>query len=223
MTARHLAPLAALALLLGLLTGCGEEEMADPDAIVCSASQKIKTLGAVGEVDGAFASATLEGELTPRRVTLGMGEVEYLPAGATEPVMRSRILVFQTNLADPDGRELLINIERRISELGEDGRSFEIVERDIAEYCDVQQGELCARFGLDDSNNRELVEDKVIFPGVGGTVTFTTLSSTRLAAEWEIDLGANLQNEFDTSSGQLEGCFDAVKGPGLGENVFPLQ
>jgi len=223
MSHRRIAAVTVLVLLALLAVGCGDEEEADPNAIVCDASQKIKTLGGVGEVDGAFAGATLEGELTPRRISLGMGEVDYLPQGATEPDRRARLLVFQTNLADPGGRELLINIERRISEVGEDGRTFQIVNRDLTTYCDVQAGELCARFGLDDSANGELVEDNVIHPGVGGSITFTALSATRLAAEWDVDLGANLQNEFDTSSGDLRGCFDAVKGAGLGENVFPLE
>ena len=218
-----LAPLLIGLLALGSLAlACGDEEEVDPNAIACSSSKKLKVVGAVGDIDANFETgSTIEGQLTPRRITLDLGEVEYQPVGATEPELRSRIIVLQTNLPDPSGRELLANIELSPEQDGE--RTFNVVSRPLDTYCDVQGGELCVRFGLDQSNNQELVEDNVIHEGISGTITFTRLNSSSLAANWSIDVGPNIQNEFDMSTGTIEGCFDALIGLSQGENTFPLE
>ncbi len=213
--------LAALPLAL-LTAACGDEEAAEPDTIACSASQRLETRGGVGDVPGDLTQKTLSGLLTARRIAIDMGEVTFTPQGASEPVTRPRVLTFQTNTANPEGRELLEVLGLRADQSDGD-LSFQIVNQPDGAFCDVNNGQLCARFGLEDTPNRELTDDNIIHPATSGTLTFTQVSSTVLAASWDLDLGPNLANEFDESTGNLQGCFYATIGAGTGENTNPLQ
>lgn len=203
--------------VLSVLTygGCGDDETpTDPNAIVCNSSQALKSVGEVGEVDGAYATKTLDGLLGSREIRLSLGEVDFMPAGTDEIDTRSRLLVFTGNQSSPSGRGLQTMIDLRISELGDDGRTFQIVDRGLNELCDVANGEICVRFGLDDTNNDELREDNVVHLGKSGTITFTELTATTLSAEWSITFGPNINRAFDDSSGMLDGCFSSVLGQG---------
>lgn len=220
-------PLASRLLLLALplpllLAACGDEETAEPDTIACSASQRLEARGGVGDVPGDLTQSTLSGLLAVRRIAIDMGEVTFTPQGASEPVTRPRVLTFQTNTANPDGRDLFGSISR-LADQSDGDLTFEIVNQPDGTFCDVNNGELCARFGLEDTPNRELTDDNIIHPATSGTLIFTQVSSTVLAASWDLDLGPNLANEFDESTGNLQGCFYATIGAGTGENTNPLQ
>ena len=202
-----------------LFAGCGEEtEEVD---LTCSGGQPIRLSGEVGEVDGNFLrnvdAGNLQvtvpiGELNDKRITLDLGEVDFLVAGAEEPEQRPRILVFQTNIADPEGSNLLENLNRRINSGEEGANELRVVDKDAEAYCDVEAGEICVRFGLDETGNRELAGDNVIHVGVGGTVKINALSATQVALEWDIDFGPNISKFGDMGSGNLEGCFAGQRG-----------
>lgn len=211
----------ALAVGGALLWGCGEDAV--PEDTTCSGDQPIRIVGEVGEVAGGFLrnseSGTLAptdsvGELTDRRITLDMGEVEFLVAGADEPELRSRRLVFQTNTSDPEGSTLLENLNRRINSGSEEARVLRVVNKPIEEYCDVEEGEICVRFGLDTTSDDELVKDSdpVVHLGLSGTVTIKVLTATRLDALWDVEFGPNVSKFGDTGSGQLTGCFAGQRG-----------
>ena len=146
-----------------------------------------------------------------------LGEVEFTPTGSEETETRPRLLVFSTNISDPNSRSLQTQLDLRIAAVGDEGRTFQIVERDLDELCDVSAGEICARFGLDDTSDGELNSDKVVHQGRSGTITFTQLTATTLAAEWSIEFGPNINRAFDESSGSIEGCFTAVVGDGTSD------
>lgn len=221
-----------IALAVGaVLWGCGEE--AEPEDTTCSGVQPIRIVGDVGEVAGGFlrnseegtlAPEAVVGELTDRRVTLDMGDVEFLVAGSDEPELRPRRLVFQTNIADPDGSNLLENLNRRINSGGEDARVLQVVNKPIEEYCDVEAGEICVRFGLDTTSDDELVKesDPVVHEGISGTVTIKTLTATRFDAEWDVEFGPNVSKFGDMGSGQLTGCFAGQRG-NAAAGVEPLE
>lgn len=223
--------LPVLILLLCASWGCGEDESEDPNAIVCGSGQPFKQIGVIAEPDGqeslsgevAAEAGMLEGQLTTREIVFRLGDVEFTPAGSDTPETRPLVLSFNTNVGDPMGRDLLTNISLRIDSLGDQGRTFQLVspgddETYFETYCDVANGQLCARYGLDDTSDGEVSGvDKVIHLAQGGTVTFTTVTSTSLEAEWNIDFGPNVSRAFDESGGVLEGCFSAIIGQGTSE------
>ncbi len=208
------------ALTVFAASGCGEEEPApDPNAIVCNVSQPTKTIGMVGDVEGDFTLAsgftaeTMLGERTDRRLTFNLGEVEFIVPGM-DPEMRPRILVLQTNVADPNGSDLLENLNRFLQD--SDDNTLEVVDVADDEYCDVAEGKICARFGLDNIPDGQLNQDGVIHKGVGGTVTFDTWTATRVKLHWDIEFGPNISKQFDDSDGELEGCFESSVAPPQG-------
>jgi len=230
--------LVALALASTLVVACAEE--VPEDDTLCSAAQPIRLVGEVGEVDGNFlrnadTPGTLAvedrcmgvcpvGEMTDRRITLDLGEVEFLVPGSEEPELRSRRLVFQTNISDPDGSNLVENLNRRLNSGEEDANVLRVVEKPAEEYCDVEAGEICVRFGLDTTLDDELVKesDPVVHEGISGTVTVKKLSAVSVALEWDVEFGANVSKFGDTGSGELSGCFDGRRGsPNSG--VEPLD
>ncbi len=211
--------------------GCGEEVV--PEDTSCSGGQPLRVIGEAGEIDGTFIRnntlGTLAvdvpvGEVTDRRITVDMGTVEFLVAGSDEAEERPRLLVLQTNVADPEGSNLLENLNRRLNSGVEGADTLQVVNRDEGEYCDVEQGEICARFGLDNTANRELEKDSdgVVHLGVGGQVRVKTLTSTLIALEWDVEFGPNISKFGDASSGQLEGCLSTQRG-NAAAGIEPLE
>lgn len=212
---RRLAATLALLPLALTAASCGDDsgDGGDPDAIACSSIRPAMIRGGVGDVPGDFDAEAISGLISTTRIALDLGSVEITPAGSDTPETRPRLLTFQTNQPDADGDSLMTAIERRIESLGDEGRTFTVVDQDIQTYCDPSDGVICARFGLDDTENGVLVSDKIIHAATGGTITFTRLSSTVIVAEWDLQLGPNVQQAgFDTSSGALQGCFEALRG-----------
>jgi hypothetical protein len=219
-------------------SGCADE--VPPEDTSCSATQPLRLVGEVGEVDGNLvrnadnggltpkeecgAAPCAVGELTDRRITLDLGEVDFLVPGATVAESRSRRLVFQTNISDPEGSNLVENLNRRLNSGVEDADVLAVVAKDPAEYCDVEAGEICVRFGLDTTLDDELVKesDPVVHEGVSGTVTVKKLSAVSVSLEWDVEFGSNISKFGDTGSGQISGCFDSRRGnPNSG--IEPLE
>lgn len=197
----------SLALVSWGTAACGDEKSDAPPGPCSSAS--LELTGDVAEIEGTLSTAEASGFIDSTMLALALGEVEFTPAGGT-PEMRPRILAFQTNTASPSGRELLITLDERVNSGGMD--SFEIVSRDIDSYCDVGAGQICARFGLDDNHNEKLISDHVVHEGISGTFKIVNLSSSAIAAEWDVEFGPNLPDPFDDSSGHLTGCLRATYG-----------
>jgi len=213
---RHGAAI-SIFLLAVFATACGDEEQEAPPGPCSSAAFELA--GTVGDVDGTVVTPQVSGYLDSTTFSLSVGEVEYTPAGG-DPEMRPRILTFGTNVGSPEGRELLLALDERVN--GTSGGTFEIVSHDIDTFCDVNAGELCARFGLDDNRNGKLISDNVMHEGLSGTFKIVNLTSNAVAAEWEVDFGSNLSDPFDDSSGTLSGCFRAVYG-NPNENKYVLK
>ncbi|MEL6181130.1 MAG: hypothetical protein AAFS10_19395 [Myxococcota bacterium] len=209
--------LTLMVLCVPLVWSCGDDS-SDPNAIVCNSGQPFKQLGQVGDVDGNITagSGMLDGNLSARQIAFNLGEVEFTPSGSDTSEIRTLVLSFNTNTGDdPVGRDLFTNISLRIEQMGDAGRTFELVSYDpetyFETYCDPANGQLCARFGLDDTGDEELDNiDNVIHLAQSGTITFTEVTATSMAAEWSITFGPNISRAFDTSSGLLEGCFSAI-------------
>lgn len=75
---------------------------------------------------------------------------------------------------------------------------------------DDTQGTICAQIGFDENENNNLHSDheEYVYNAVGGEVTiegFDSPSQT-FAADWSLDLGQNVLQHGDESSGEIEGC-----------------
>ncbi len=202
--------------------GCGED--AETDDGSCSNTRSFRTSGEIGGVDavevrsadaGTLDRDTPFGSLTDNNITIDMGQVEFAVSGSDEPELRDRVLFFHTNVADPEGSNLKENIGRRFNSGVEDADVLTVVApADGSTYCDVEEGEICVRFGFDDTGNGELSpgDDGVVHEGIGGTVRVKELASRRIALVWDIEFGPNISRFGDMTDGQMEGCFDAAQG-----------
>ena len=215
------------ALLLALVgTGCGEEGVVEDDES-CSSERVIRVAGLVAAIPGDYERSedndNLEpeepvGELTDQRITIFLDEVEFtLPGG--EPEMRPRIMTIQTNVAGPGSSSLMESLFVRRGSYGDE---FHVVSLPEETYCDPSEGEICVRFGLDNTQNNELVSDTVIHEGLSGQIWLDELTQGRLTARFDVEFGPNLKNEFDDSSGHLDGCFDVRIGVAV-SGATPLE
>lgn len=209
---------------VAVLAGCGDTAEDEAGFTDCSELLVLRSEGDVGDILGNYRRSTLDdnldpeapvGEMTTRRIALFLGEVEFTPAGGA-PEMRPRLMTIQTNVEE---RRLLDELSDRKRLFGPD---FDVIDKPIDQYCDPAQGELCVRFGLDNTANNELVADTVIHTGVSGTIGVQTVTAGRLRMTFDVDFGPNIQNEFDESGGHLEGCFDARLGDDRA-GVVPLD
>jgi hypothetical protein len=208
------------------LGACGEAGEEEGDLTTCTELLPVRSAGDVGDLLGTHRRSRVDqnlnhdelvGELTSRRITLLLGELEFTPAGG-QPEMRPRILTIQTNL---EGTNL--KLQEAISERNRlFGPEFEVIDKPEDQFCDPNEGELCVRFGLDNTENNELISDTVIHTGQSGTITVEKFSAGRIHLSFDVEFGPNIKNEFDESSGHLEGCFDARVGAERG-GVFPLE
>ena len=159
-----------LVLMLSVVAACGEpEEPADTTS--CSELRPIRLGGEVGELSAVFTRANDSlgveqdvGQLTSRRITLFLGEVEFTPAGGV-PGMRPRIMTIQTNTEGQIPLQETIDERRRGF-----GNEFDVIDKPEDTYCDPTEGELCVRFGLDNTENNELIADTIIHTGQSGSV-----------------------------------------------------
>jgi hypothetical protein len=225
-----------LALCVGvasLVAACGEPLEQVAEQTMCSEFRPVQVIGEVGDilvehvrVEATLARDDVVGQLTSRRITILLGEVEYTPAGGS-PEMRPQIMTFQTNI---EGRSPLQEAiaQRRIGF----GNEFDVIDKPDDTYCDPTEGELCVRFGLDNTENNELVSDSVIHTGQSGKITVDTFTAGRIKMRLDVEFGSNIKNEFDDetcdednpceegdscvaglcTAGRLEGCFDVRVG-----------
>lgn len=216
----------ALALFAVLaLTACGEAGEDEADLTTCTELLPIRAEGQVGDVLGNYRRAAVDGnvnpteavgEMTSRRITLLMGEVEFTPAGG-EPEMRPRIMTLQTNMEGAQNFQEAISNRNRLF-----GPDFDVIDKPVDQYCNPDEGEMCVRFGLDNTLNNELASDTVIHTGQSGTVSVKTFTAGRMHLTFDVEFGPNIMNEFDESSGSLEGCFDVRLGAERA-GVTPLE
>ena len=205
-----------------LLSACGEDAQQAQDTTACSEFRPLSVTGEIGEL--AVNSVRLSGdnlrpeedvgELTSRRITIFLGDVEYTPPGGT-PDLRPQILTLQTNV---EGRRpLQESIDERRRGFGNE---FDVIDKPLDTFCDPEEGELCVRFGLDAAENNELNDgDNPIHTGQSGTVTFETFTAGRIKVLLDVAFGSNIENEFDESEGRLQGCFDVRVGVDGGDRT----
>lgn len=218
---------------LGVMGGCGEDEFVDDGS--CGSERAVRTTGGVDDLDGAFvrsedagnlARSEPVGELATGHLTLPLGEAEFTVAGSEESEVRPRVLFFHTNAqADASFFELL---GRRLNSDAEEANELEVVAPTGEDFlCDIPNGQICVRFGFDDTENGELTpeSDGVVHDAVGGTVRIVALNANRIDLSWDLELGPNLSRFGDASSGELEGCFASTIGITQGSvqvlNVVP--
>ncbi len=217
----------ALALIAATaFAACGEAGEEEGDLTTCTELLPVRSEGNVGDLLGTFRRSRVDqnlnheqpvGELTSRRITLLLGELEFTPAGG-QPEMRPRILTIQTNV---EGSNL--KLQEAISDRNRlFGPDFDVIDKPEDQFCDPSEGELCVRFGLDNTENNELISDTVIHTGQSGTVKVETFTAGRIHMTFDVEFGPNIKNEFDESSGHLEGCFDVRLGAERGGET-PLE
>ncbi len=210
-----LACLASLC-FLPVLVGCGDEEEPDPNAIICHEEQPVRAVGTVGGDavnytrslnDGNLATGELVGERTARRFVVELGDVLIDPE---DPSSESAPLIvsFQTNASAPEGGSLAEDINLLLQG-GTD--TLEIVDLPLDQYCDITQGKICARFGRDDTGDRELTnEGTLVHAARSGTLTIKNWTSTRADIMWDLEIGPSVEGARE--GGVLKGCTSVAVG-----------
>lgn len=204
---------ALLTLMVSLTAACGDEDN-DDEGIVCRASKPVVNKGTVGDYTATYTRSSEKGNLNAE---MEVGErngqrvvvlLDEFPNPIAEDEMVPMLISFQTNVTDPNGSNISENILRRIDSSG--STTFQVVQKAHDEYCNVGDGEICVRVSIDETDTRNLSdENRVVFEGISGTVTFSTWNSNTLAAEWDVEFGPLLSSGETGSQGSLQGCFEA--------------